>query len=97
MENQILEAYSDINRASSRESNYSIDDKILTAPQTRRAIKMVLQENSVTDPARVDVIYKQIKPKEANGSVRVNVLRQILLLKSKQINFNNSSFTQNTS
>ena len=41
--------------------------------------------------ARVDVIYKQITPKEPDGGVKVPVLRKILILKAQQIMFNRSA------
>ena len=67
-----------------------MDHEVFTVLQTRRAIFTVLTQNGNADDSRADVIYRQIAPKEADGSVKVPVLRQMLVLKAKQIMFNKS-------
>ena len=56
---------------------------MLSAKQAKQAILQVLSENGNTDSTRTDIIFRQLSPKEVDGSVQVLVLRKTLVLKAK--------------
>lgn len=80
-----------LDKAVEESSQSNIDAQTLSISQAKRAIKIILNMNGITDNQRIDAIFKQTAPKGPDGSTQVPILRQILLLKAKQIMFRNSA------
>ena len=64
-----------LDKAAEDSSQSNIDAQTLSISQAKRAIKIILNMNGITDNQRIDAIFKQTAPKGPDGSTQVPILR----------------------